>query len=163
MKLMSCFYGFLKRNMAETSLFPWCCTCRDECDLRGPRCLSSVFVKVRPMLRDSLLLLSHLHIIRIHIMGTHWNPAEKHPYVSIIFGCIPCLWMLWNAKEALALRCRFNEALNQPSISLMSVPVSICLFSEGSYSKSNGPSYLCNGSTERTPSLGNKLCNLKWM
>lgn len=35
----------------------------------------------------------------------------------------------------------------------MFVPVSVCLFSGGAYSQSNGPSYLCNGSAERTPSV----------
>lgn len=115
-----------------------------ECDLWGPSCLSLVHVKMYPILWDSVLLLSYLHIIRIYngdSLKSSWKTPSCSPFSVVSRVCE----MLWNAKEVLA-----------PSMMLSTRPASLscpCLFSEASYSQSNGASYLCNGSPEKKTPL----------
>ena len=100
----------------------------------------------------SSVCISHLHIIRTYkgnSLKSCWKTPQCPPF-SAVSRVRECFEML---KRSLLQDCRFNDALNQPNISLMSVPDSICLFSEGSYSQTNGPSYLCNDAKERTHSV----------
>lgn len=150
MSLCCCFVAHVERNECGSCILKGA-----ECDLWGPGCLSlrcSQYCEIQ-------YCYFHICTSLEYIIETHWNSVEKNTLMFAIFSCIPCLCTLWNAKKVLALHSGFNDAFNQSNISLMSVPVGVRLFSDASYSQSNGPSYLCNSSAERTPSVETSFAN----
>lgn len=89
-----CF--LLERNERGSCFFKG-----SECDLRGPSRLSLVHIKVSPILWDSVLLLSHLHIIRMYngdSLKSCWKTPLCSPF-SVASRVCECFEML---KRSLA-------------------------------------------------------------
>lgn len=150
MSLWCCFVAHVERNESGG-----CILKGSWCDLWGPGCLSlrsSQYCEIQHC---------YFHICTSleYIIETHWNPVEKQTLVLAIFSCISCLCTLWNANEVIALHCGFSDVLHQSNISLMSVAISVHLYSDAFYSQSNACSYLCNSCAERTPSVETSFVN----